>query len=295
MRILRAAVVLIAVLLLAAYAFAKLTSESGPVESTPGFGRGLSNLAVSTSTKIYLSPDSTRVALVENGAVTVVRTRDGARVMSAGKNVVDAAWMPDGQRVLVVEGPIPTGEIDAIGMNGKVQGVAKVQPAIQFGNGYGLAVDSAGRQAAAIAVTRDPIGGATHTDLAVIDLQSGATRVFKTTIDERNPIFADDDRVAALGDDALFVRSLVDGRVAKVDRGFAGGPFVAGPDDAVALDAGTAVHTVISFDTRAGKRRALRTLPEGHVPVDVDTHRTRALVRVTDSDGTVHLSFDALT
>ena len=294
MRIVRAAVVLLAVLLLAAFAFAKLTSDSGPVASTPGFGQGLSNVAVSTSTKIRLSPDSTKVALVESGVVTVVRSRDGARVMAAGKNIVDVAWMPDGNRVIVVEGPIPTGEIDAIDMTGKRAGVAKLKAPIGFGDGFGLAVDSRGTQAAAIAVTRDPIGGARHTDLAVVELQTGAVRIFESPTEERNPTFVDDENVAYLAGSVLFQRELGDGRLTKIDQGFADGPFVAGPDGELALWADDAAQGLVGIDTTARKRRALRVLPQGHIPVDVDAHLTRALVRVTDRDGTVHLSFDSL-
>ncbi len=295
MRILRAAVVLLAVLLLAAYAFAKFTSDSGLVASTPGFGKGLSNVAVSTSTKIRLSPDSTKVAFVESGVVTIVRSRDGARVMAAGENIVDVAWMPDGKRVIVVEGPIPTGEIAAIDMNGKSAGLAKLKTSIGFGDGFGLAVDSRGTQAAAIAVSRDPIGGAIHTDLAVVDLQTGAVNVFESTTEESNPSFVDDENVAYLADSVLFQRDLGDGRLTKVDQGFADGPFVAGPDGELALWTDEVVPALVGVDTTSRKRRTLRALRKGHVPVDVDAHLTRALVRVTDADGTVHLSFDPLT
>ncbi|MBA2608966.1 MAG: hypothetical protein H0U92_08520 [Actinobacteria bacterium] len=295
MRTLRAAVVLLAVLLLVAYAFAKLTSEDEPIGSTPGFGSGLSAVAVSTSTKIRLSPDASRVALVENGVVTVVRSRDGRRVMSAGSNVVDVAWMPDGGRVVIVEGPIPTGEIDAIDMTGTVVGVAKLTQSVEFGNGLGLAVNSRGTQAAVIAVTRDAVGGARHTDVALVDLQSGKTRVFATPVEEENPIFLDDQTIGFLADAAFYTRPAGLGPATKAGDGFSGGPYVVGPDGAAVLESGGAAHGLVALNATTSERRALRALPDDHRVVDVDTRLTRALVRITDRDATVHLSFDPLT
>lgn len=281
MRVLRASVVTIVVLVLGAFAFARLTSTNGPVASNPAFGRGLSNIGVSTATKVRLSPDSTRAALIDNGSVTVVRIKDGSRVMSAGNNVVDAAWMPDGTRVLVVEGPIPTGQVAAVDMDGQAVGIAPLKPSIEFGDGFGLAVNSDGTHAAAIAVTRDAIGGAVHTDVADIDLQTGATRVTPTPGNERDPIWLADDTIVAASA----------GRV--LSFAVARGPFVLSTEGEVVVEG--AGRRVFAIDPTTARRRLVRTLPPRHVAVDVDAHLTRALVRVTDRDGTVHLSMDPLT
>ena len=293
MRGLRSTVVAVVVVVLGALAFARLTSTNGPVASNPAFGRGLSKLAVSTATKVRLSPDNTRVALVENGSVTVVRTKDGSRVMSAGNNVVDAAWMPDGTRVIVVEGPIPTGEIAAVDMDGRAVGIAALKPSIEFGDGFGLAVNSDGTHVTAIAVTRDAIGGAVHTDVADINLQTGVTRVFRTPAEERTSIWVTDDAIGSVANGVFSIRNLVDNGVTEVVNGVAGGPFVTTATGEVVLE--TADHELLIVDPASPDKPTLRALPAGHEAVDVDTQVTRALVRVTERDGTVHLSMHALT
>jgi hypothetical protein len=185
-------------------------------------------------------------------------------------------------------------------MRGKVVGIAKLNPSIEFGNGFGLAADSAGARAAAIAVRRDAIGGAVHTDLVVVDLRSGVSNTLATTTEERKPVFVDDDAVGAIvassnGDDDFVVGSAQVSAFRKAAAHVIGGPFPASRSGEVVIEIDPAAPVLVALDPATGRQRVLARVRPGRDPVDVDARLTRALVRITDKDGTVHLGFDALS
>jgi dipeptidyl aminopeptidase/acylaminoacyl peptidase len=294
-RFLRAVAVLVVVLVAFVFGFAKLTSDNGPHIANPRLGKGLTALDIGTSTKVRLSPDGSRIAVVEDGGVTVVGLHDAKIVTRAGTNVVDATWMPDGKRVLVVEGPIPTGQIATIDMTGHLNGVATLNPSIGFGNGDGIAVDERGTKAAVIAVTRDAIGGAAHTDLAVIELQTGKVRVYPTPRNEAQPMFVADDLVAlasqgATGPARLDLVELASGSV-DPGRPIIDGPYVRtfGEEVVVARRAAQGAYRLVAVNADNGHERTLHvTKPHRHV-VAVNAQVTLCLVRVVDPGGTAHL------
>ena len=295
MRFLRAVAVLLVVLAAFVFGFAKLTSDDAPHVANPRLGKGITGLDLGSATKVRWSPDGAHLAVVEGGSVTVVGLNDAKVVARAGTNVVDAAWMPDGTRVLVVEGPIPTGQVATIDLHGKLDGAATLDPSIGFGDGNGIAVDERGTRAAAIAVTRDAIGGATHTDLATIELQTGKVRVYATARNEASPLFVDDDRVAVAsegthGPARLDLVDLATGKVA------AGRPIIDGPyartfggEVVVARRAAQGAYRLIAVNADTGHERTLHvTKPHRHV-VAVNAQVTRCLVRVVDPGGSAHL------
>jgi hypothetical protein len=298
MRFLRATAVAVVVLVLFAWGFAKLT-DNDDTTATPRLGTGLSGLSVTTAAKVRMSPDGARLAVVEGGQVVVVGVNDAKIVMRAGTNVVDAAWMPDGKRVLAVEGPIPTGQVTTLDMKGEIDGVQKINPSISFGDGTGVAVDSRGTQAAVIAVTRDAIGGEVHTDLAVIQLQSGAVRVYPTPArDESSPVFIDDDFVAVASQGATGSARLdfVDLGTGAVDAGrpITAGPFVrtVGEEVVVARRAAQGATRLLAVSADGGDERELHVTKPHRKVVAVDLQVTRCLVRVVDPGGTAHLALE---
>jgi hypothetical protein len=298
-RFLRAVAVLLVVLVLFALGFAKLTSDNGPRAGTPRLGKGLAALDIGTATKVRLSPDGGRILVVEDGTVTVVGLNDAKIVMRTGSNIVDAAWMPDGKRVFVLEGPIPTGQVATLDMAGHLDGVAKLKAPLGFGNGDGVAVDDRGTRAAVITVTRDAIGGAAHTDLATIDLQSGAVRVYATPRNEARPLFVDDDlvAVASQGETGPARLDLVDLTTGEVD---AGRPVIAGPygltfgeEVIVARRAAQGAYRLIAVGTDDSAERTLHVTKPHRQVVAVNAQATRCLVRVVDPGGSAHLEIEA--
>lgn len=143
------------------------------------------------------SPDGNRLAvltpqglgLAENGAVRPVTAR--------GSRVVDVAWFRNGATLLVAEGPVPTGGVAVVDIDGTVRGTIPLEPDIGFGEGHGMSVAPGGRSAVVTAVER-PALGPEQRWLALIDLETGATRALTEPggPDERRPFHLDATRVA---------------------------------------------------------------------------------------------------
>jgi hypothetical protein len=291
----RAVVVAVVVLVLFAWGFAKLT-DNDVATVVPRLDSGIAGLSITTSTKVRLSPDGARLAIVEAGSVNVIGVNDAKIVTRAGRNVVDATWMPDSKRVLFTEGPIPTGQVTVIDLKGAINGVANLTPSIGFGDGEGIAVDSRGARAAVISVTRDTIGGRAHRDLAVIELRTGAVRLYPTpNRDESSPLFVDDDllAVASTGASGPARLDLVDIATGEVR---AGRPIIAGPfvrtissEVVVARRAAQGATRLLAVDSETGDERQLHVTKPHRRVVAVDIQLTRAVVRVPDGGGESHL------
>lgn len=271
------------VLALVVIGLVRLVGSNGDPEPTGP--ATLESLEVPGSGVIRWSPDATKLAVLVDGELVVVRVRDAEVLGRSGRRVVDAAWMPDGTRVLLVEGPIPTGEIAAVSASGQVRGVTKLQPTIPFASGRGLAVNSTGTQAAAITVRTDAIGGGKHFDVAVVDVQRGGTRVYRTDArEESNPVFVDDSTVAYAaelpgGQVRLHTIDLVSGRV-RAHGQIHDGPYAALASGEVVV-AHRAAQGAVRLDAvdLAGGTRVLGVLPAHTRPVAVDRFATHALVR----------------
>ncbi len=294
----RGAAVGLVVLALVAFAIVRLVASNGTPEATrqPGFD----DLVVPGAGVIRWSPDATKLAVLAGGEVVLVRVSDGKELGRAGGTITDAAWMPDATRVVVVEGPIPTGQVVAIEPTGRVAGTTKLNPSLAFGEGRGLAIDSRGRQAAAIATRRDAIGGATHADLALINLQTGATRVFVTDdLDEANPVFVDDGTIAFAatsrrGENRLHSMDLPTGVVRTHGRMY-DGPFAALASGEVVVSSRAAQGAVRldALDLDGGSR-VLGVLRRHTRPVAVDRFGTRVLVRRYGGLGGTRLAIEVL-
>ena len=275
----RSVAVGVAVLGLFVFVAVRLLSTNGsPQESDRP---AIETLVVPGSGVIRWSPDATKLAFIVSGQLVIVRVNDATELARRGSSVVDAAWMPDSTRVLLVEGPIPTGQVVAVRADGRVQGTTKLTPSLAFAQGQGLAVNSTGTQAASIAVRRAAIGGTTQQDLAVMDLQRGGTKTFvNDTRAESNPVFVDDSTVAYAaqlpgGQIRLHTIDLVTGQVR------AHGPIYGGPYGSLAsgeiVVGSRAAEGAIRLDAVAlgGGRRVLGVLPRHTRPVAIDRFGTR--------------------
>jgi hypothetical protein len=169
-------------------------------------------VAVSTATGAFfnakgqLEPGPFAVSYSPDGSQLAVRSSDGVGLAHGGRvtlltppgsNVVGFTWMP-GSRLLLAEGPIPTGQLNAIDLRGRAAGKVVLSPSFGVGSGYGMAVDSTARHAVVTRAQVDTLGGAVHLDLVEVDLQTGAVRALTTTPDgqEYSPTYVDDQHVA---------------------------------------------------------------------------------------------------
>lgn len=245
-----------------------------------------------TTSKVSWSPDGTMLAAVTNGELQLYRVADRALVMSVGDDVVNAAWMPDGRRVLVTEGPIPTGEVSVVDLAGAAVGVAKLAPSLDFDTGSGLDVNSSGTLAVAAVANRVPLGGATRWDLAFIDLQVGTVRIVVTPdVDEIRPFFADDASV-------VFAARASTLRIGRYDLGadafrslgdIAFGPLGMTRDGEALVGESTGEPgetRLVRLDSSSGVRVALKpAFPAGHRPVAIDPLLRRVLVLADPGTG----------
>lgn len=280
---LRSVAVALAVVVLVAVAVTRLISANGPTRATTP--RGLDGVVVPGAGVIRWSPDSTKLAVIAAGEVVVVRVADGEELARRGATVVDVAWMPDAERLVLVEGPTPTGQVVAMATTGRVVGTTALRPSIAFGQGRGLSVNSTGTQAVAVSATRDVLGGATHHDLAVVQLQTGATRVFPSQArDESNPVFVDETTIAYAaaspgGELRLFALDAVSGSVNDLGV-IHDGPFgvLASGEVVVGHRAAQGAYRLDAVDLSGGSR-VLGQLEADQRPVAIDRFGTRALVR----------------
>jgi hypothetical protein len=141
-----------------------------------------------------------------SGRLLLVRTREVigiavegeiAPLTPEGSSAVDAAWFPSENAVLVAEGPISTGQLTVVELDGTVRGSVPVDPSFAVGSGYGMTIAPDGRRAVVTAEERETIGGARHLHLVLVDLETGAVTELTPPDgpDERTPAFVTDDLV----------------------------------------------------------------------------------------------------
>jgi dipeptidyl aminopeptidase/acylaminoacyl peptidase len=148
-------------------------------------------------TRASFSPDGTRLAVVSDEGVGLADGGHTRTITPPGSLAVDAAWMPNSEGILVVEGPAVTDRVTVIGLDGRVAGSATLDRPFSVGDGNGLSVDRRGGRAITVAETRDAIGGRRHTDLVLVDLTNGHVTTITDTQDaeEAWPVFRDDTHI----------------------------------------------------------------------------------------------------
>lgn len=138
-----------------------------------------------------------RLAVFTDDGLGIAQQGEILPITRPGSNVVDAAWFGNAATLLVAEGPIPTGALVVVDLDGEVRGTIPLEPSVGFGTGYGLTVAPGNRQAVVTAVER-PALGPEERRLVKVDLETGATVDLTPPgdADEQRPFYLDRDRVA---------------------------------------------------------------------------------------------------
>lgn len=143
------------------------------------------------------SSTGSRLAVLTDDGLGLAQQGQILPITRPGTNVVDAAWFGNAATLLVAEGPVPTGALVVVDLDGEVRGTVPLEPSVGFGGGYGLTVAPGNRQAVVTAVDR-PALGPEERRLAVVDLETGATRDLTPPggPHEQRPFYLDRQRVA---------------------------------------------------------------------------------------------------
>lgn len=220
-----------------------------------------------------------RLAVVRDDGLALAQRGQFVPVTARGSNVVDAAWFRNGATLLVAEGPVPTGALAVVDIDGKIRGSIPLTPSVGFGAGHGMTVAPGGRQAVVTAVDR-PVLDQEQRRLVVVDLETGATRDLTAPggPDELRPFYLDKERVA-------FTESSADGtpRALIVDVATGEVEEIA----ASASVAGTIDDEVVLLDLRGrlvrptDPERVLATVPRGSALSALDPSGGAAVVAET--------------
>lgn len=279
-------------------------------DSTPGV-RGLAPSGVATTdSQGMIAPGPSKAAYSPNGAHLAVLSAQSLSLAVRGElqpvvklgggasTVVDFAWMPSSDRLLVVEGP-SVRRLNVVDLKGEVVAAATLSEPLLVDEGFGVTVDSTNTKAVLTTVTRDAIGGLRHFDLTVVDLPTGKVTTKSTPdVDETRPFFVTDTTVVATVETGDAMRAEVidieSGKRTPLGRASGAGSLAAG----VLSDSDAPVFqvvgdpNVVNVLTANGVRR-LKKLDEGQVVVAVHPTGATAVVRVV-VDGTVRLKVVAL-
>ena len=282
------AAVIVAVIVGTAAYVVSTTDKSRPVglSVAPGaFTRG-KTLDASIRRALF-SPNGALLAAIGDG-VGVARQGRLEPVTEPGSAAVDAAWMPDSNSLLVVEGPAVVERLTVLTLDGDVKGVSRLDVPFSVGGGNGMTVDSRGARAVMAAETRDAIWGRRRLDLVLVDLPTGRVTQLTTTPDanEAWPLFLDDGRVVFTRSDATNAGTVVElDLTTRAERQVS-------PDDESARTvgvvlAGRVVYTATSDDGKvtiwaAGtRRRRLAGLPAESLVWSVDPSASLAVATLT--------------
>jgi len=281
------AVVVAAVLLVsgAVAVFTTRRTEPGAVAIDTSEAFSPDGVAVPGAVSAQFSPDGTRLAVLRGGGAFGVSEGGRFRPLVPAETAVSAfSWYGDG-RVLVQEGPVSTGQLVALDLNGESKGVIKLMPDVSPGTGLAVSPD---RRTVILTGT---IEGETPRARPVVDLYAvavpgGVTRRLTDNPDaESHPVFLDDNRVAFTSrrNDAEQVQVL--------DLGDDTRTSLTSPADrasVIGVAQGDVVWTTGS-EVRYGRPgspvRTLASVPAGSVAVAIGPERTRLVVRDMSPEG----------
>lgn len=285
------AFVIVAIL---AVAYGVVVTRPGPSPRVPpvaagAFGPG--GVIRTASTKAAYSPDGASIAVLTADGVGIATKGRVEAFTRPGAQIVDFAWMPDSRRLLVMEGPVGTGFVVVVDLQGEVVAAEELSPPFAVGSGFGIDVDPSARRAVTVAVTRDPLGQRDRRDVVVTDLQTGVTR---TLVDEE----AIESRPAFLAGDEVVVteRRGRDSVVAAVNLASGGRRLLSPPGERAAVVNVISRGETVTYTTRGrggrlslwrvpaagGTRTLLDRFEPGQTVVAVDASGRRALVSGPD-------------
>lgn len=248
------------------------------------FGDG--DVLAAVAVRAVLDPTGGRLAVITDDGLSVAEDGGLRRVTARGSHVVDAAWFANGTTLLVAEGPIPTGGLAVVDIDGRVRGTIPLSPSVGFGGGNGMAVLPGGKRAVVTAVER-PALQPEQRYLALVDLETGATSSLTEPggPDESGPVPLDDGRIAftergasgAGGGDAGATVRIVDPVAGGLD-GAGAGTVVGAADRAVVVRTGRELRLRPLGADGAGAGRLLVTIPDGATAVGADPGAGEAVV-----------------
>ena len=199
------------------------------------------------TSRARFSPSGANVAVLVDGAVDLAVEGELRSVTPRGGNVVDAAWFPNDETLLVAEGPSSTGALAVVDIDGRVRGSIPLSEPVPFGTGYGMDVDADGRRAALTAVRRETLGPERRY-VVEVDLETGAVRPVTEPggPDEFGPRYVDGGLAYSVDDDVVL------GVVRGVDVARqTGDRIIAGDVDLGRVPAGTTVVDVSATGNEA--------------------------------------------
>ena len=143
------------------------------------------------------SPDGGRLAVLSGEGLGLAEAGKVRPITPRGSHVADVAWFPAATAVLVAEGPVPTGQLAVVGVDGKSKGSVALHPSFGVGDGSGMTVSPDNRTAIVTAAERPTLGDRTLRWLVKVDLSSGGVTDLTPhdTTDEFGPAFLDPDTV----------------------------------------------------------------------------------------------------
>jgi hypothetical protein len=280
------AVVVAVVLLLSAVVAVVTTRRSSPSAVAVGSDAfSADGLAVPGAVSAQWSPDGNRLAVLRGGGAFGVSEAGRFRPLVPAEATISAfAWYDDG-RLLLQEGPVSTGQLAAIDLQGESKGVVKLVPDVQPGTGMAVSRDR--RTVILTGVVEGATPGSQPTvDLYAVAVPDGTTRRLTENADaESRPAFLDDRHVAFTnrrdGAEQVQILDLDDGTRVSVSTptaraaviGVAGGDVVWTTGDEVRLG-------------RAGApEQRVASVPSGATAVALSPERTRLVVRDASPDG----------
>lgn len=226
-----------------------------------------------------LDPSGTRLAVIGDDGLGVAERGRVRPVTAPGTRVVDAAWFANGATLLVAEGPVPTGGLAVVDVDGTVRGTVPLRPSVGFGTGHGMAVAVGGKRAVVTAVER-PALEPERRFLVLVDLEQGTTAPLTTPggPDESGPHVVDAARVAftetaADGSHRALVVALATGEVTEVGDDAV---VVGATEDSVVVVRGSELLALAATGAGGAPQR-LGSVPDGTVVTGVDGPGGRAV------------------
>ncbi|HUQ40382.1 MAG TPA: hypothetical protein VM030_09515 [Acidimicrobiales bacterium] len=157
------------------------------------------------------SPDGAHMAVLDGRGVAMAEGGRLRRIEPPDGGVVDFAFLPGSDHVLLGQGPEIVRRLLLFGVDGSATGHVPLDPPLSLGSGHGMTVDATGRTAIVTASVRPPLGEE-HLHLVVVDLREGTTRSLTPADgpDESRPVFAGDKVVYTSTDDGVSSVQLLD-------------------------------------------------------------------------------------
>jgi hypothetical protein len=260
------------------------TTTAAPEVVRPFDALGASGVGVPGAVAASFSPNGTQLAVRRGGgSLGIAKGGQFQPIVPAETQIVAFAWFGT-SRLLVQEGPVATGQLAIVGVDGTDHGAIRLDPDVSPGNGIGVSPDGA------LAVLSS-FGDATFggepipVDLWLVDLRSGATRRLSETPGdvEGDPLFLDAETVIAMrragpGDVAVIAIDVTTGSVKTL--------AVAGPASRIIGTVGGGGSSEVAWtDGSTGRTRVLARAPAGASIVAIDPAGQRLIVRDTSENG----------